>query len=64
MLNKSVKRSKKVLNALEPVPKSPPAKKPYHAETSQPTRNTNKLADCNTMRAQNQKRFHNRQKYQ
>ena len=39
MVNKSVKSIKKVLQELRPVPKSPPAENPHHAETSQSTRN-------------------------
>ena len=48
---------KKVLEVLESVQKSPPSRKLTHAETSQPTRNANKLAGCNITQAQNQKKL-------
>ena len=41
LLNKIVKSIKKVLQEVESVWKSPPAKNPHHAETSQSTCNAN-----------------------
>ena len=45
VLNKSVKRVKKVIQVLESVRKSPPAKNRHHAETSKSTRNANNLTE-------------------
>ena len=41
LLNKKVKSIKKVLQEVESVWKSPPAKNPHHAETSRSTHNAN-----------------------
>ena len=46
VLNKSVKSIKKVLQELKSARKSPPAENPHHAETSQSTRNADKLTGC------------------
>ena len=63
VFNESVKSIKKVLKVLESVPESPPAKLSHHAETSQSTRDGNKLIGCNKRRAQNQVRPRNRPEY-
>ena len=52
----------KVLQVLECVRKSQPAKSPHHAETSQSNGNASKLTGCNKMRAQKQKGLQNRAK--
>ena len=63
VLNKSVKRIKKVLQVLESIRKSPPAENPHHTETSQWTRNGNKQTGCNKTGAQNQNKLQNRTEY-
>ena len=55
-LRKVLKVLKMIRKVLKSVRKSP-VKNRHHAETSQSTRNTYKLARCNTTRAQKQKRF-------
>ena len=63
VLNKSAKSIKKVLQELKSARKSPPAENPHHAETSQSTRNADKLTGCNKTQAQNQRRPQNRSEY-
>ena len=66
MFNKSIKSIKKVLQELKSAQKSPPAENPDHAETSQSTRNAdklNKLTGCNKTQIQNQRRHQNRPEY-
>ena len=63
LLTQSIKSIKKVFQVLESVRNSPPAENPHHPETSQATRNANKLTGCNKTRAQNQRRFQNRPEY-
>ena len=55
-LRKVLKVLKMIRKVLKSVRKSPVENR-HHAETSQSTRNTNKLARYNTTRAQKQKRF-------
>ena len=63
VLNKSAKSIKKVLQELKSARKSPLAENPHHAETSQSTRNADKLTCCNKTQGQNQKRPQNRLEY-
>ena len=63
VLNKNVKGIKKVFQELKSTRKSPPAENPHHAETSQSTRNADKLTGCNKTQAQNQRRPQNRPEY-
>ena len=51
------------LLTLESVRKLPPVENPHHAETSQSTRNANKLTGCNKTLAQNQRRLQDRLGY-
>ena len=55
--------NKKVIQELKSAQKSPPAENLHHAETSQSTRNADKLTGCNKTQAQNQRRPHNRSEY-
>ena len=63
MLNKTIESIKKVLQELKSARKSPPVENPHHAETSQSTRNADKLTGCNKTQAQNQRRPQNRSEY-
>ena len=63
VLNKGVKSVKKLFQELKYVRKSPPAKNPHHAETSQSTRNASKLTGCNKTQVQNQRRPQNRPEF-
>ena len=60
VLNKSIKSIKKVLQVLTYVRKSPAAENSYHAENSLSSYNVSNLTSCNKMRAESQKRPHNR----
>ena len=62
-LNISDKSIKKVLQVLESVWKSPPAKNLHDAKASQSICNANKLTGCNKMWAQIQRRLQNRPEY-
>ena len=46
MLNKTIESIKKVLQELKSARKSPPVENQHHAETSQSTRNADKITGC------------------
>ena len=56
-------RNKKVIQELKSTQKSPPPENLHHAETSQSTRNADKLTGCNKTQAYNQRRPPNTPEY-